>query len=477
MKIIFLNPQGNFDRDDSYLTEHPDFGGQLVYVKEVALALARLGVSVDVVTRRIDDPDWPGFEQTLDDFGLLADCVRIVRLDCGGPGFLAKEALWPHLPRFAEAIVDFYREQMPHFATTHYADGGYLGALLQAHAGIGFTFTGHSLGAQKLDKLGASVENFEEIDARFRFSQRIAAERLSMQRSASIVTSTEDERRQQYAHPLYHGAIDPADDNRFRVIPPGINTDIFNQDAASDPRQWLEKLRAAIRLPDRPHIVVSSRLDAKKNVAGVVTAYIGCSELQQSAGLALFVRGVDDPWTELDQLKTDEQRVLGPILERIDAAGLRDRVSFINARSQRELAAAYRLFARQGSVFALPSLFEPFGLAPIEAAACGLAVVATCNGGPVEIFADGAGLLMDPEDPEDMARALRRGLAEHQTLAEAGIKRVLSTYTWDRTAQSYLDLIEHNLATGSEAAPPALPELDASALIYRHLAALDSKAP
>jgi len=42
MKIGFLNPQGNFDPGDSYWTEHPDFGGQLVYVKEVAIALAAL---------------------------------------------------------------------------------------------------------------------------------------------------------------------------------------------------------------------------------------------------------------------------------------------------------------------------------------------------------------------------------------------------------------------------------------------------
>ena len=43
MHIAFLNPQGNFDPQDRYWTAHPDFGGQLVYVKEVALALGRLG--------------------------------------------------------------------------------------------------------------------------------------------------------------------------------------------------------------------------------------------------------------------------------------------------------------------------------------------------------------------------------------------------------------------------------------------------
>ena len=61
MHIVFLNPQGNFDSADSYLTEHPDFGGQLVYVKELAQAMAKQGHKVDIVTRRIRDSSWPNF--------------------------------------------------------------------------------------------------------------------------------------------------------------------------------------------------------------------------------------------------------------------------------------------------------------------------------------------------------------------------------------------------------------------------------
>ena len=68
-------------------------------------------------------------------------------------------------------------------------------------------------------------------------------------------------------------------------------------------------------------------------------------------------------------------------------------VHFLNIRSQAELAATYRYFAARGSVFALTSFYEPFGLAPIEAAAAGLAPVATNNGGPTEIFADGSVVL------------------------------------------------------------------------------------
>jgi len=67
--IGFLNPQGNFDPGDSYWMEHPDFGGQLVYVKETALALGDLGHRVDIITRQIDDPDWPEFSDRIESSG------------------------------------------------------------------------------------------------------------------------------------------------------------------------------------------------------------------------------------------------------------------------------------------------------------------------------------------------------------------------------------------------------------------------
>ncbi|MGA9533310.1 MAG: hypothetical protein WBR18_11390 [Anaerolineales bacterium] len=94
MHIAFLNPQGNFDPEDRYWTEHADFGGQLVYVKELALAMGRLGHKVDILTRRIVDEDWPGFAAELDAYPGESN-VRIVRAMCGGEKFLCKEDLWP----------------------------------------------------------------------------------------------------------------------------------------------------------------------------------------------------------------------------------------------------------------------------------------------------------------------------------------------------------------------------------------------
>ena len=148
MRVAFLNPQGNFDPADSHWTQHPDFGGQLVYVKEAALAMAEQGWQVDIITRRVVDPAWPQFASKLDAYPGHPN-VRIVRLDFGGPAFLVKEELWPHLIKeWVPAIEAFYAQEgrLPDGVTSHYGDGGLAGALLEARTGVPFTFTGHSLG-------------------------------------------------------------------------------------------------------------------------------------------------------------------------------------------------------------------------------------------------------------------------------------------------------------------------------------------
>ena len=107
--------------------------------------------------------------------------------------------------------------------------------------------------------------------------------------------------------------------------------------------------------------------------------------------------------------------------------------------------------AQRQSVFALTSFYEPFGLAPIEAAACGLAVVATKNGGPSEIFLEEAGVLVDPADTQDIARGLLEALENHEGYSAARPPCVAEKYTWRATASGYLEVIER----GREADPRA----------------------
>lgn len=446
MHLVFLNPQGNFDQHDSHLTEHPDFGGQLVYVKEISMALTRLGHKVDIATRLIDDPEWPEFSSPVDHYESYEKNLRIIRLPCGGPLFLNKEKLWEHLPEFMNNLVAFYKNNMPDYATAHYADGGYCAVLLQQKTGIGFTFTGHSLGAQKLDKLGMNTENAPQMETQYQFSTRIAAERMAMESAGKIITSTSQERMEQYSHALYQDAVDVNNDRKFSVIPPGVNTQIFNNKLQPGDEAIHGAISTKIQNGDHAYIIVSSRLDEKKNIIGIVRAYVENQELQKRSRLGLFVRGIENPFADCSTLSEQEQSVLLPILKHIEHAGLTEQVDFLDIRSQRELASAYRYFANRKSVFALTAFYEPFGLAPIEAAACGLAVVATSNGGPSEIFEDGSGVTVNPFDSNDIAKGLIEALDNFSHYSELGMKRVESKYTWDKTALGYAQVIKDCVA-------------------------------
>ncbi|WP_206076182.1 glycosyltransferase [Marinitoga lauensis] len=232
MRIAFFNPQGNFDKNSSRLTEHPDFGGQLIYVREVAMELSKLGIEVDIFTRKIIDDNWPEFKEDFDYYEGYNN-LKIIRIPFGGNKFLRKELLWPHLKEFAEGILKYYDsiDKMPDFVTTHYGDGGITGAIFEDITNIPFSFTAHSLGAQKIDKLGVNKFNFDDYDSEYNFSIRINAERVSMNRSAFNIVSTNLERFEQYGHPLYNDVVDVNDDSKFKVIPPGVNIKIFSAES------------------------------------------------------------------------------------------------------------------------------------------------------------------------------------------------------------------------------------------------------
>lgn len=465
MHIAFLNPQGNFDPADSRWTAHPDFGGQLVYVKQLALAMGRLGHRADIITRQIVDPEWPEFAGARDRYPGHRN-VRILRFPCGPQRFLPKEELWPHLNEWIGRIEDFYRSegQLPDLWTGHYADGGLCAAVLEERTGIPFCFTAHSLGAWKLDLLLEADDAFApahpvvqerlaRLDDRYRFGARIPSERAAIARAGAIITSTVEERYEQYQHPAYRDAVSVEDDRRFAVIPPGVSLDIFDPGARCARE---EEVRATIAAalerdiaPERrslPAVIAWSRLDPKKNHMGLVRAFADLPDLRERANLLMITRGVDDPLHQPQTAPPEEQEVIQGIVAETEHAGLWGQVSAFHLAGQDAVAALFRWGVEIGAVFCLPAEYEPFGLSVIEAMATGLPVVATCHGGPQESTDGGrAGLLADPHDPHELATQLLRVLTEPglwQCLHERGPERVLQAYSWRRTAQRYLEVAE-----------------------------------
>lgn len=517
MHIAFFNPQGNFDSKDSYWTEHPDFGGQLVYVKEVAMAMANQGHKVDIITRKIEDEKWPEFKGDLDSYKDV-NGVRIIRVPCGPKEFLPKEQLWDYLEEWVENIIDIYTGEgnMPDFVTTHYGDGGLAGVMFKEKTGIPFSFTGHSLGAQKLDKLLASTDSkicmdknlgagnivnnndnlendifainddistdndfmgednivrndslendifsiydgtsthiMEELENKYKFKNRIAAERSAMKNSSVIFVSTGQERDEQYKHPLYKGAGDVNNPEKFKVVPPGANTKVFSAVEENSEDEYIRTFIKAMFERDLdknrrelPAIVAASRLDPKKNHIALVKAYAENKDLQEKANLVITLRGVDNAFVDYSRVKEEEKIILDKIMKVINDYNLKGKVSMFSINGQGQLAACYRELARRKSIFALTAVYEPFGLAPIEAMSCGLPAVVTKYGGPSEVLYEEGfkyGVLVDVFNIQDISNGILEALENYEFYKKMGMKRVESKYTWNSTARNYIQAIE-----------------------------------
>jgi sucrose-phosphate synthase len=348
----------------------------------------------------------------------------------------------------------------PDLWTGHYADGGLAAALLEEASGVPFTFTGHSLGAWKLDSLlqdSEDAEDLREADARYNFGARIEAERAAMARSAVIVTSSEAERREQYEHPAYKDVAGVEEEGRFAVIPPGVDFDIFDPGAQSPQEEETRTRISAAHERDidpgrrsLPAVIAWSRLDPKKNHLALVEAFATHPELRERVNLVVITRGLEDPLHDPDSVPEEEQPVLRALISGVERSGLWGCVSAFDLSGQSNLAALYRWGTATGGVFCLPAEYEPFGMTVVEAMAVGLPVVATKNGGPSETTDGGrTGLLADPHDPDDIATKLLHLLSDSETwqaYAARGRERARARYDWQRAAESYLRLSEEAAA-------------------------------
>ena len=187
------------------------------------------------------------------------------------------------------------------------------------------------------------------------------------------------------------------------VIPPGTHLTLFHPSQGKEQTSFTTQLRQFLSEPDKPLILALSRPDERKNILTLIEVYGESHNLQQVANL-LIVAGIRD---DIRDMESGAQSVLTNILLLIDSYDLYGKVAIPKTHRADEVPAIYRLVATSGGVFINPALTEPFGLTLLEAAASGLPVVATENGGPVDIIGNCKnGELIDPLDKSAMTEAL-----------------------------------------------------------------------
>jgi sucrose-phosphate synthase len=439
MYINLISIHGLIRGHDLELGRDADTGGQTKYVVDLARALAQREevTQVDLVTRRILDP------QVSDDYAQplesLGDKARIIRINAGPDGYLPKEALWDHLDSFMDNLLSWLNEQphMPDIVHSHYADAGYVGVRLSHLLGVPLVHTGHSLGRDKLQRLMAKGLSRDEINQRYNIDRRIEAEEETLANADLVITSTHNEIEEQYGLYNYYQP------ECMAVVPPGTDLTQFHPTRQSDEEIHFRKsLERFLQKPNKPMILALSRADERKNIQTLLEAYGESSQLQKAANLVIIAGNRDD----IREMEDGAQTVMTDILMAIDLYDLYGHVAVPKRHLAQEVPDIYRLAAQSKGVFVNPALTEPFGLTLLEAAASGLPLVATENGGPVDIIGNcHNGLLVDPLDKQAISLSLMRILHDDklwQTFSINGLDGVRKHYSWQAHASKYLEKLQ-----------------------------------
>lgn len=439
LDLIHLSLHGLIRGENLELGRDPDTGGQCLYVLELVRALAahRKVRRVSLLTRRVVDPKVsPDYAREIERLGPNSE---IVRIDAGPKRYLRKEVLWRHLDAFIDSTLGYLRRErrVPDLIHAHYADAGYVGRHLAAVLGCPFVYTGHSLGRVKQQRLIESGVDLSEVEERYNLAARIEAEELSLDSASLVCTSTRQEVDEQYS--IYHQYAEP----RMRVIPPGVNLSRFDGEGNAELMRNVDgMLGRFLRDPERVPVLAIARADERKNLPGLVRAFAGNSWLREHANLVV-VGGNRESFAKL---AGGPRRVWNELLRVIDDAGLYGRIAYPKRHEPDEVAAFYRWASRRGGVFVNPAFTEPFGLTLLEAAAAGLPLVATNDGGPRDILANCEnGILVDPLDERKMGEAIESIVSDperQRKLSESGLRNVRKFYSWDAHVDRYLTEVE-----------------------------------
>jgi phosphoheptose isomerase len=391
-----------------------DAGGQNVYVGQLARHLASIGYEVDVITRR----DSPLLPETAE----WVRGVRIVHVPAGPPEFVRKEDLLPHMEEFTANVLRLARRQRRGYALAHanFWMSGLVAADVKQATGLPFVVTFHALGRVRR-AFQRAADEFP--DTRFAIEDRIVAE--ADQIVAECPQEEEDLIR-------YYNA-DPA---RITIVPGGFDPTEF----------WpISKALARVSLglnPDAPVILQLGRLVPRK---GVDTVIRGFARLRREHGInaRLLIVGGDS---------NDPDPSLTPEIGRLRGVarddGVEDAVVFVGRRGREVL----KYYYSAADVFVTTPWYEPFGITPLEAMACGTVVVGANVGGIKFTVRDGeTGYLVAADDPAAIAERIAH-LYRHPRLMNVfrrqAIKRANDLFTWEHVANGVATVYEDVLIAG-----------------------------
>lgn len=376
-----------------------DAGGMNVYVRETSIHLGKLGHSVTVFSRHHEG----GTSLTLP----LARGVLLVHVPVGDVS-IGKAAIAETLPEFTEVVLEWSsgRGMMFEVVAAHYWFSGLVGLSLAEAWGVPCAFSYHTMASTKLAARDDEIETDE----------RLVAERQIADRSDRVVVWTvEESMRVRSTYNLPRSQVD--------VSAPGVDCARFAPVDRSG-------ARLKLGFPDVKTALFVGRLDGFKGVGLLLEAF-----LEVKSGLTdarLVVAGDGDA------------RQRGEFTATVAKQRLEESVSWVGTVPQDEMPTLYS----SADILLAPSFHETYGLAVLEAAACGLPAVAANVDGLRAIVVDGeTGYLVNTREAGDYAKLVLRLLFDDDLRRKMSMasRRRSKMRSWETVAME-LAMIYHKMA-------------------------------
>lgn len=376
-----------------------DSGGQNVYVAEICKSLAKLGYVIDIFTRK-DDAELPKVVEWLPN-------IRVIHMDAGPAAEVPKESLLGYMDEFTMDMVRFIRKYQMRYDLVHanFFMSGLVASNVKKILGIPYVITFHALG---------KIRMIHQKDKDAFPPERLDIEQMIVNDADYIIAECPQDKQDLIEH--YH-----ADPTNITIIPCGFSPEEFYP---------LAKTKARTRLglkKDEMVLLQLGRVVPRKGIDNVIRALRYLKDIPK---IKLLVVGGSDE--KPDFTKDAELRRLKEIA---DSEGVSTVVEFVGRRNRQQL----RHYYQAADFFISTPWYEPFGITPLEAMACGTPVIGSDVGGiKYTVQHRQTGFLVPPHDPKALADALKEGMScpeKYRNLCQNAIKRVNENFTWTFVAK------------------------------------------
>ncbi|WP_114938592.1 glycosyltransferase family 4 protein [Mucilaginibacter endophyticus] len=398
----------NHPKKIAFISEHAsplahlggvDTGGQNVYVAQLAKHLADRGHSIDVYTRREDG--------STEDVIEWIPNIRVIHVKAGPERVIAKEEILPYMPEFDEWMQSFIKDEKLQYDLVHanFFMSGLVAMNIKLKMKIPFVITFHALG---------HVRRLHQKDKDQFPDERLDIETLICKEADQIIAECPQDREDLIQH--YH-----ADIKKISIVPCGFSqTEFYPVDKEIARKMLMIK-------SDEKVLLQLGRMVPRKGIDNVIRSVASLKKNAEKVKV-LIVGGSQENMAESTCPEYHRLSALAAEL------GIRDKVQFVGKKSREYL----KFYYAAADIFITTPWYEPFGITPLEAMACGTPVIGSNVGGIKYSVVDGVtGALVPPKDAGKLARKVDELIGNEAILTEMGrnaLKHVNENFTWKKIA-------------------------------------------